>query len=156
MTLRSSLRPSATVLATVALLSVPVAGAQAQESALVQSSGKWAATLLFTGRMAGDVRVEPAKKDTESQARIDLRNAPLNRQIAWEIAEGVCGDNAAPIQPRAKFRQMLTGNDGSGSLRVTTPRLVPGKRYYVRVIDPSAGAQDDRSAMSCTNMSEEP
>jgi hypothetical protein len=137
------------------LLASPLSTVAAQDAAPTTVSGKWSATLVFTGRMAGELRVERGKKDTESQARIELRNAPINRQIAWDIAEGVCGDNAQPITARARFRQMLISNDGSGNLRVTVPRLQPGKRYYVRVFD--AGEQgDDRSGLSCVNLSEEP
>ncbi len=135
--------------ATAATLALaPVAGAQ-------EVSGKWSATLVFSGRMAGDLRVEKAKKDDESQARIEIRNAAINTQIAWDIAEGVCGDNAQSIAPRAKFRQMLTSNDGSANVRSTVPRLQPGKRYYVRVFSPG-NSGDDRSGMSCVNLSEEP
>jgi hypothetical protein len=135
--------------AAVATLSVASpAGAQ-------EASGKWSATLVFSGRMAGDLRVEKAKKDDESQARLEIRNAAINRQIAWDIAEGVCGDNSQSIAPRAKFRQMLTSNDGSANVRSTIPRLQPGKRYYVRVFDPG-NAGDDRSGMSCVNLSEVP
>jgi hypothetical protein len=127
----------------------------ASPAASAQTSGKWSATLVFSGRMAGDLRVEKGKKDDESQARLDIRNGSINRQIAWDIAEGVCGDNAQSIAPRAKFRQMLTSNDGSASVRVTIPRLQPGKRYYVRVFDPGFQGED-RGGMSCVNLSEEP
>ncbi len=154
--MHSSVRtPNLLLLAAVLAGSAPFARLAAQEGAVPGASGKWSATLVFTGRMAGELRVEKAKKDTESQARIELRNGAINRQVAWDIAEGVCGDNAQPIAARAKFRQMLTSNDGSANVRVTIPRLQPGKRYYVRVFDPSESG-DDRSGLSCVNLSEEP
>lgn len=145
-------RPRALVLAGVVLAAAPLsAGAQ---DALVQSSGKWAGN--FTGSMGAQIRVENAKKDTESEARMEVLRAGSNVMVAWDIAEGVCGDNAQPIVARAKFRQIRAGTDGGGTAKATIPRLDPKKRYYARVYSPENASAPDGGTGSCVNLVEQP
>lgn len=145
-------RPRALVLAGVVLAAAPLT-ASAQD-ALLQSSGKWAAN--FTGSMGAQLRVENAKKDAESEARMEVLRAGSNVMVAWDIAEGVCGDNAQPIVARAKFRQIRAGTDGSGTAKATIPRLDPKKRYYARVYSPENASAPDGGTGSCVNLAEQP
>ena len=145
---RASLRSLLGVAALVALSATPLAA----QDAVKAPSGKWVAN--FVGRTGAEITVENAKKDTESTARFSVSNAGVNQQVAWDIAPGVCGDNAQSIVPRAKFRMIQTANDGSGSVRSTIPRLEPGKRYYARIFSP--GTQADDRSVQCVNMSEQP
>lgn len=137
----------------IAALSLLVPGVSASaQDAVPTSSGKWVAQ--FVGRTGADVRVEPGKKDSESQVRFEVRNAGINKRIAWDIARGVCGDNAQSVVALAKFRVIQTGNDGSGSARVTIPKLESNARYYARMFEPGESV-DDRS-VQCVNLSETP
>ncbi len=145
-------RPRALVIAGVVMAAAPLS-AGAQES-MVQSSGKWAAN--FTGSMGAQVRIENAKKDSESEARLEVLRAGSNVLVAWDIAEGVCGDNAQSIIPRAKFRQIQAGMDGSGRAKATIPRLDPNKRYYARVYSPDNAQAPDGGTGSCVNLAEQP
>jgi hypothetical protein len=56
-------------------------------------SGKWTATIaqLNVLRGAADLSVSP-KSSKESRAKLSLRLVPINRQVAWDIVAGRCGD----------------------------------------------------------------
>lgn len=146
------LRPRALVMAGVVMAAAPLS-AGAQEG-LTQSSHKWSAN--FTGMMGAQIRVTPAKKETESEVRFEVLRGGSNSLVAWDIAEGVCGDNAPPIVARAKFRQIQTGNDGNGNAKASIPRLDPNKRYYARVFSPSNAEAPDGGTDSCVNLAEQP
>ena len=153
-----SLRSTQHILAAgaVALLTaVAPLGAQDSTAAAPKGSGKWSASIgSLTGiRGAADVRVE-ARNDKESRARLTVRSTPINRQIAWDIVAGSCGDDGRPVAAAAAFRRLLTRNDGGGDAMATFPRLESGKRYYVRVFDPQEPPAD-RSGFGCANLSEE-
>ncbi len=129
----------------------------AQDSAAVaDKSGKWSATMSTLNglRGAADLRVEP-QGGKESRARLSIRNAPINRQLAWDIVAGSCGDEGRPVAAGAAFRQILTRNDGTGDGTARFPKLEPGKRYYVRLFEPSQ-VPGDRNGFGCANLSEEP
>lgn len=135
----------------LSLLAAGAVGAQAPAP-----SHKWSANLIFRGiRGGGEVRVEAGKKETESRVRLTMRNAPINRQVAWDVVAGSCGDEGRPVAAAAAFRQILTGNDGGGMASATVPRLTPGQRYYVRLFDP-ATPPIDNAVFVCANLSEEP
>ena len=145
-------RHKALVMAGVVLVAAPFAVGGAQESSLVQGTGKWQGN--FPGRSGALVRIEPGKKAEEATARLEIANGGVNILIAWDIAEGVCGDNVQSVIPRAKFRQMQTGTDGSGNVKATIPRPSTSKRYYARMFSPGSSAED--SGVSCVNLSETP
>ena len=131
----------------------------AQDSAKVPSStgsGKWAGSIisLSTLRGAADIRVEP-KGEKDSRAKLTVRSAPVNRQLAWDIALGSCGEDGRPVAAGSTFRQLLTRNDGSGDAMATIPKLETGKRYYARVFDPGS-TPSDLGGYGCTNLSEQP
>jgi hypothetical protein len=151
-TLSRFLRPRALVVAGLVFAAAPFT-AGAQEAAM-SSSGKWLGN--FTGSMGASIRVENAKKDSESEARLEVLRAGSNTLVAWDIAEGVCGDNANPVVARAKFRQIQAGNDGTGNAKATIPRLDPKKRYYARVYSPENAAAPDGGTGSCVNLAEQP
>ncbi len=142
----------ALVVAGLVLVAAPLS-VQAQDG-LTKSSGKWMGN--FTGSMGAMVTVENAKKDTESEARMEVQRAGSNVLVAWDIAEGVCGDNANPLVARAKFRQIRAGTDGTGTGKATIPRLDPTKRYYARVYSPENAAAPDGGPGSCVNLAEQP
>ncbi len=140
-------------------LSVLVAPAalRAQDSAAVAGkSGKWSATMSTLNglRGAADLRVEP-QGGKDSRARLSIRNAPINRQLAWDIVAGSCGDEGRPVAAGAAFRQILTRNDGTGDATARISKLETGKRYYVRLFEPSQ-VPGDRTGFGCANLSEEP
>ncbi len=145
-------RPRALVIAGVMMAAAPLS-AGAQET-LLQSSGNWAAN--FTGSMGALIRVQNAKKDTESEARFEVLRAGSMVQVGWDVAEGVCGDNAPSIISRAKFRIVLSGMDGSGGTKTTIPRLDPSKRYYARVFSLDNAQAPDGGTGSCVNLAEQP
>jgi hypothetical protein len=130
---------------------------QAQDAApLPAPSGKWIATIaqLNVLRGAADLSVAP-KGSKESRAKLTLRLIPINRQVAWDIVAGRCGDEGRPIAAAAAFRQILSRNDGSGDGIATVPVLEPGKPYYVRVFSPGE-VPSDRAGYGCANLSEVP
>jgi hypothetical protein len=86
---------------------------------------------------------------------LTLRLIPINRQVAWDIVAGRCGDEGRPIAAAAAFRQILSRNDGSGDGIATVPVLEPGKPYYVRVFSPGE-VPSDRAGYGCANLSEVP
>jgi hypothetical protein len=118
-------------------------------------SGKWIATVpQLTIRGTADLTIEP-RNEKQSRAKISFRNTANDRQIAWDIVAGRCGEEGLPIAPQATFRQVRTGLDGQGEVTANIPLLVPGKSYYVRVFDP--GEQPtDRNGFGCANISEKP
>jgi hypothetical protein len=76
-------------------------------------------------------------------------------RIAWDIVEGQCRDNGAPIAPQAAFTQIQSQMDGGGTASANVPRLVSGKAYYVRVFDPQVSPTDD-NVWGCANLAEKP
>ncbi len=133
------------------------AALRAQDGAAVAGkSGKWSATMSTLNGLRGavDLRVEP-QGGKDSRARLSIRNAPINRPLAWDVVAGSCGDEGRPVAAGAAFRQILTRNDGTGDATARIPKLEPGKRYYVRLFEPSQ-VPDDRTGFGCANLSEEP
>jgi hypothetical protein len=147
-----------TIFAVVAplIVSIPLT-LHAQDAAPAAApSGKWTATIaqLNTLRGAADLTVAP-KGSKESRAKLSLRLIPINRQVAWDIVAGRCGDEGRPVAAAAAFRQILSRNDGSGDGMATIPVLEPGKPYYVRVFSPGE-VPSDRAGFGCANLSEVP
>lgn len=108
----------------------------------------------MTIRGSADLTIEP-RNEKQARAKLVLRNAPNDRQVAWDIVEGRCGSEGQPVAPQPSFRQVRTGLDGQGEATSNVPVLDPTKQYYVRVFDPSTPASD-RSAYGCANLSEKP
>ncbi len=128
---------------------------QAQDAAaMAKPTGKWTANITQLGELRGaaELSVQP-RNDKESRARLSLRAVPINRQIAWDIVAGRCGDEGRPVAAAAAFRQILSRNDGSGDGMATIPLLEPGKLYYVRVFAPGS-VPADRGGFGCANLSE--
>jgi hypothetical protein len=123
---------------------------------MAKASGKWTATIAQLNELRGaaDLAVSP-KGDKESRARLSLRLVPINRQVAWDIVAGSCGDEGRPLAAAAAFRQILSRNDGSGDGMATIPVLEVGKPYYVRVFPPGQ-VPSDRAGFGCANLSEVP
>ena len=151
----SVLGASLSAIALCAVVGTPVA-AQDSAQAAPAGSGKWAGSIISLSNLRGaaDIRVEP-KGAKDSRAKLTIRSAPINRQIAWDIAVGSCGDDGRPVAAGAAFRQLLTRNDGSGDAMATIPKLESGKRYYARVFDPGS-TPSDLGGYGCTNLSEQP
>ena len=84
-----------------------------------------------------------------------LRNSKSNKSLAWDIAEGNCRDEGRPIAPQAVFTKIQTQMDGGATVTSNIPKLESGKRYYVRVFDPTDAASD-ATAYGCANISEQP
>jgi hypothetical protein len=120
-------------------------------------SGKWVASVqqLKGGGGSADLAVDP-RNDKQSRAKITFRNTRAEQRIAWEIAVGRCGDNAAAIAPQAAFTQVLTQMDGSGTATANVPKLESGKLYYVRVFDSQTQPTDAVGGAGCANLSEKP
>jgi hypothetical protein len=140
----------------VTLVSAPL---RAQDSAAAKpaGSGKWQGaipTLNGGVRGAADVAVQ-SQGDKESRVRVTVRNMPINRQVAWDVVAGSCGDEGRPVAAGAAFRMLLTRNDGSGDAMARVPRLEAGKRYYVRLFNPGE-VPSDRAGLACANLSEVP
>lgn len=137
-------------------LAFPAALHAQDAPAMAKPTGKWTATIaqLNTLRGAADLSVS-AKGEKESRAKLSLRLVPINRQIAWDIVAGRCGDEGRPVAAAAAFRQILSRNDGSGEAMATIPVLEAGKPYYVRVFSPGE-VPADRGGFGCANMSEVP
>ncbi len=135
---------------------VPSALHAQDSSALAKASGKWTATIaqLNILRGAADLSVAP-KGAKESRVKLSLRLVPINRQVAWDIVAGRCGDEGRPVSAAAAFRQILTRNDGSGEGMATISLLESGKPYYVRVFSPGE-VPSDRAGYGCANLSELP
>jgi hypothetical protein len=129
---------------------------QQDAAATAKPSGKWTATIaqLNVLRGAADLTVSP-KGEKESRAKLSLRLVPINRQVAWDIVAGRCGDEGRPVAAAAAFRQILSRNDGSGEAMATLPVLEPGKPYYIRVFSPGE-VPADRGGFGCANLSEVP
>lgn len=145
----------------IVLLSLGAAQLAAQDSSAAKpkgTTGKWSAsvTTLSGSNMHGaaDLRVE-ARNDKESRARLSVRSVPINRQLAWDVVAGSCGDEGRPVAAAAAFRVLLTRNDGGGETLANVPKLASGQRYYVRVYA-QGEAVTDRTAFGCANLSEVP
>jgi hypothetical protein len=149
-----SLSRSAALLAGALLFASPLA-AQDSAAAAPKGKGKWSGKFISLAGIRGtaEIRVEN-RGDKESRARLTVSSAPMNRQLAWDIVAGSCGDEGRVIAPAAAFRVMLTRNDGSGDAMGTVPRLEAGKRYYARIFE-QGQSPTDRNAYGCTNLSEE-
>lgn len=129
--------------------------AVALPSAASAQSGKWTATILqLSIRGSADITIEP-RNEKESKAKISFRNTANDRQLAWDIAEGRCGQEGNSIATLATFRQVRTGLDGQGQATSNVPLLQSGKAYYVRVFNPDVQPQDS-GALGCANLSEKP
>ena len=137
------------VLSATVLVSIVPRGAAAQ-------SGKWVATIsqLTNGGGAADLTVDP-RNDKQSRAKISFRNTRRDMRLAWDIVEGKCRDEGAPIAPQATFTVIQTQMDGGGAVSSNIPKLTSDKQYYVRVFDPQTPATD-ANAFGCGNLSEVP
>ncbi len=137
-------------------LAVPSALHAQDSSALAKVSGKWTATIAQLNILRGSADLSVAPKGAkESRVKLSLRLVPINRQVAWDIVAGRCGDEGRPVSAAAAFRQILTRNDGSGEGMATIPLLEAGKPYYVRVFSPGE-VPSDRAGYGCANLSELP
>lgn len=145
-------------LAVFAITAVPLAAQDPAAANPATATGKWSASLnTLSGtnmRGSADVRIE-ARNEKESRARLSVRSVPINRQLAWDIVIGSCGDEGKPVAAAAAFRVLLTRNDGGGETMANVPKLVSGQRYYVRVYAQGEPATD-RTAFGCANLSEGP
>lgn len=145
-------------LAVLAIASTSLVAQDSSPAKQTGASGKWNAsvnTLSGTNmRGSADLRVE-ARNEKESRARLSVRSVPINRQLAWDIVMGSCGDEGKPVAAAAAFRVLLTRNDGGGETMANVPKLVSGQRYYVRVYAQGEPATD-RTAFGCANLSEAP
>ncbi len=120
-----------------------------------KASGKWIGTIVQLGiKGSADLSIEP-RNDKQSKAKISFRSTANDRQLAWDIVQGRCGEEGLPIAPAAAFRQVRTGLDGQGEATSNIPLLVSGKQYYFRVYSP--GEQPtDRGGFGCANINEKP
>jgi hypothetical protein len=130
----------------VAALLVPAA-ASAQ-------SGKWVATInqIRTAGGSADLTIEP-RNEKQSRVKVSVRNVNRDMRIAWDIVEGQCRDNGAPIAAQAAFTQIQSQMDGGGSATANVPKLETGKNYYVRIFDPQVSPTDN-NVWGCANISE--
>lgn len=143
-----SLRASRSLLlAIAAAVTPPLAHAQ---------SGKWIATISQLSTVSGsaDLTVEP-RNEKQAKAKLAFRNSKRETRLAWDIVEGRCRDEGAPIAAQAAFPQVQTAMDGTGTATANLPKLESGKLYYVRVFD-FQRAPTDASAYGCANISEKP
>lgn len=136
-------------------LAFAAAAATLPSSASAQS-GKWVATVsqLRGAGGAADITIEP-RGDKNSRVRVALRNVNRDMRIAWDIVNGQCRDQGAPIAPQATFTQVQTMMDGSGTVTANVPKLESGKLYYVRLFDPQTSPTDD-NVWGCANIAEKP
>ncbi|MGQ0766915.1 MAG: hypothetical protein ACT4OZ_14800 [Gemmatimonadota bacterium] len=144
-----------TTFLTFSVLAVAFIAAVAPMSASAQS-GQWVGTItqLSNGGGSVDITVE-SRNERQSRARLVFRNTRRDMRLAWDIAEGKCGEEGAPIAPQAAFAPIQTQMDGGGTVTSNVPKLVTGKTYYVRVFDPQTAATDAAS-FGCGNISEKP
>ncbi len=133
-----------------------VAAIVAGPSLATAQSGKWVATIGQIRSVGGsaDITVEP-RNEKQSRVRVTVRNLSRDMRIAWDIVEGQCRDNGAPIAPQATFTQIHSQMDGGGTVSANVPKLVSGKAYYIRVFDPQVSPTDD-NVWGCGNISEKP
>jgi hypothetical protein len=131
----------------VALLSPVIAEAQ---------SGKWVGTVnqIRSAGGSADFTIDP-RNDKQSRVKVSVRNVNRDMRMAWDIVEGQCRDNGAPIAPQAAFTQIQSQMDGGGTATANVPKLVSGKRYYVRIFDPQVSPTDE-NVWGCANISEKP
>ncbi len=133
-----------------------VAAALALPGVATAQTGKWVATVSQL-RVAGgsaDITIEP-RGDKQSRAKISLRNLSRDMRVAWDIVNGQCRDQGAPVAPQAAFTQVQSMMDGSGTATANVPRLESGKLYYVRIFDPQTSPTDD-NVWGCANIAERP
>ena len=137
-------------------LALPSALHAQDATPMAKPSGKWTATIAQLNALRGAADLSVALKgEKESRAKLSLRLVPINRQVAWDIVAGRCGDEGRPVAAAAAFRQILSRNDGSGEGMATVPSLESGKPYYVRVFSPGE-VPSDRAGYGCANLSEVP
>jgi hypothetical protein len=140
-------RPLMVAVGAVALLSPALAAAQ---------SGKWVGTVnqIRSAGGSADFTIDP-RNEKQSRVKVSVRNVNRDMRIAWDIVEGQCRDNGAPIAPQAAFTQIQSQMDGGGTATANVPKLVSGKRYYVRIFDPQVSPTDE-NVWGCANISEKP
>jgi hypothetical protein len=142
-------------LAAVALACASASTLRAQ-SALSAPTGRWAANITPLNELRGSAELTVAPRGPrESRLRLTVRLVPINRQLAWDVVAGRCGEEGRPIAAAAAFRQILSRNDGSGDATATLPAVEAGKAYYVRVFAPGT-VPSDRTGYGCANLSEVP
>lgn len=144
---QSTLRSTLTFSAVAALAALFPSTGQAQ-------SGKWVATIsqVATAGGSADITIEP-RGDKYSRVKVSFRNVKRDMRIAWDIVNGQCRDQGAPIAPQATFTQVQTMTDGSGTATANVPKLEPGKMYYIRVFDPQT-IPTDNNVWGCANIAE--
>ena len=140
----------------VASLSTVVVAALFAPSAASAQSGKWVGTVnqIRTAGGSADFTIDP-RNEKQSRVKVTVRNVNRDMRIAWDIVEGQCRDNGAPIAPQATFTQIQSQMDGGGTATANVPKLVSGKNYYVRIFDPQNSPTDD-NVWGCANISEKP
>lgn len=136
------------------LSAIAVASTVALPATATAQSGKWVATIGQIRSVGGsaDIAIEP-RNDKQSRVRVTVRNLSRDMRLAWDIVEGQCRDNGAPIAPQATFTQIQSQMDGGGGSSANIPRLASGKSYYVRIFDPQVSPTDD-NVWGCANISE--
>lgn len=119
-------------------------------------SGKWVATVsqIRTAGGSADITIE-SRNDKQSRVRVTVRNVSRDMRIAWDIVEGQCRDNGAPIASQAAFTQIQSQMDGGGTASANVPKLTSGKMYYVRIFDPQV-VPTDNNVWGCANIAEKP
>lgn len=140
----------------VAPLSALVFAALLAPASASAQSGKWVGTVnqIRTAGGSADFTIDP-RNEKQSRVKVSVRNVSRDMRIAWDIVEGQCRDNGAPIAPQATFTQIQSQMDGGGTASANVPKLVSGKNYYVRVFDPQNAPTDD-NVWGCANISEKP
>lgn len=140
----------------VASVSTFVVAALLAPSAASAQSGKWVGTVnqIRTAGGSADFTIDP-RNEKQSRVKVTVRNVNRDMRIAWDIVEGQCRDNGAPIAPQATFTQIQSQMDGGGTATANVPKLVSGKNYYVRIFDPQNSPTDD-NVWGCANISEKP
>ena len=119
-------------------------------------SGKWVGTVnqIRSAGGSADFTIDP-RNEKQSRVKVSVRNVNRDMRIAWDIAEGQCRDNGAPIAPQAAFTQIQSQMDGGGTATANVPKLESGKKYYVRIFDPQISPTDE-NVWGCANISEKP
>lgn len=133
-----------------------VAAAVALPSLASAQSGKWVATVsqIQTAGGSADITIEP-RGEKLSRVKVSLRNIKRDMRLAWDIVNGQCRDQGAPIAPQATFTQVQSMMDGSGTATANVPKLESGKMYYVRIFDPQTSPTDN-NVWGCANIAEKP
>jgi hypothetical protein len=133
-----------------------LAAAVALPSVASAQTGKWVATVsqIQTAGGSADITIEP-RGEKLSRVKVSLRNIKRDMRLAWDIVNGQCRDQGAPIAPQATFTQVQTMMDGSGTATANVPKLESGKMYYVRIFDPQTSPTDN-NVWGCANIAEKP